>query len=56
MDLKKAAKRISNLITFNPNHKWSLQDKLRHERVKKIYDREASIVFRKNLLEKPVTS
>jgi len=51
MDLEKAAKRISSLKTFNPNHKWSLQDKLLHERVKKTHDREASIAFRKNLLE-----
>jgi len=51
LDLEKAAKRISSLKTFNPNHKWSLQDKLLHERVKKIHDQEASIAFRKNLLE-----
>ena len=51
MDLKKAAKRISSLKTFNPNHKWSLQDRLLHERGKKMHDREASIAFRKNLLE-----
>ena len=43
MDLEKAAKRISSLKTFNPNHKWSLQDKLLHERLKKTHDREASI-------------
>ena len=46
MDLEKAAKRISSLKTFNPNHKWSLQDRLLHERGKKIHDREASIAFR----------
>ena len=51
MDLEKAAKRISNLKTFNPNRRWSLQDKLLHERGKKIHDREASIAFRANLLE-----
>ena len=43
MDLEKAARRISSLKTFNPNHKWSLRDKLLHEQVKKIYDREASV-------------
>ena len=46
MDLEKAAKRISSLKTFNPNHKWSLQDKLLHERVKTVHGQEASIAFR----------
>ena len=39
MDLEKAAKRISSLKAFNPDHKWSLRDKLLYEQVKKIYDR-----------------
>ena len=51
MDLEKAAKRISSLKTFNPNHKWSLQDKLLHGRVKKIHDQEANIAFRKIYLK-----
>ena len=51
MDLDKAATCISSLKTFNPNHKWSLQDEMLHERGKKIHDREASIAFRKDLLE-----
>lgn len=51
MDLEKAAKRISSLKTFNPNHKWSSQDKLLHERLKKVHDQETSIAFRRNLLE-----
>ena len=51
MYLEKAAQRISSLKTYNPKHKWSLRDKLLHEQGKKIYDREASVTFRKNLLE-----
>ena len=51
MDLEKAAQRISSLKTFNPKHKWSLRDRLIHEKLKKIYDQEANITFRKNLLE-----
>ena len=51
MDLENAAQRISSRKTCNPNHKWSLRDRLLHEKLKNIYDQEASITFRKNLLE-----
>ena len=51
MDLEKAARRIFSLKTFNPHHQWSLRDRLIHEQLKKIYDREASITFRKNIFE-----
>jgi hypothetical protein len=51
MDLEKAAMRISSLKTFNPKHEWSLLDRLQHQRFKKVHDREASIAFRKNVLE-----
>ena len=51
MDLEKAAQRISSLKRFNPNHKWSLRDRLIHEKIKKICDWAANIAFRNNLLE-----
>ena len=51
MDLEKAARRISSLKTFNPDQKWSLRDRLLHEQLKKIHDREASITFRKIYLK-----
>ena len=47
MDLEKAARRISSLKTFNPNHKWSLRDRLLHEQLQKAHDREASLTFSK---------
>ena len=51
MDLEKAAQRISSLKTYNPKHKWSLRDKLIHEQGKHIYDREANIKIRNDILE-----
>lgn len=51
MDLEKAAKRISSLKTFNPNHKWSSQDKLLHELKKGHLYANKNIAFRRNLLE-----
>ena len=51
MDLEKAAMQISSLKTFNPKHDWSLLDRLHHQRFKKTHAREASIAFRKNVLE-----
>lgn len=51
MDLEKAAKRISSLKSYNPNHEWSSQDHLLHRRMKKARDQEANIMFRKNVID-----
>ena len=51
MDSEKAAKRVPNLNRVHSKRTRSLQDKLLHERIRNVHDREANIAFRHNLLE-----
>ena len=37
--------------TYDPKHKWSLRDRLTHEKIKKIDDQKSNKTFRENLLE-----